>query len=220
MDMSDAESMRAAVQHVVDEKGRIDVLVNNAGVGCVAALETIPVATAKEVFEINFFGVIALCQHVIPHMRSRNTGHIINVSSIGGMIGLPFQGIYSASKFSIEGISESLSMETRQFGIKVVVVEPGDYRTNIYKNRRIHTEDSSPYGNSVNEISDIMTTAVKEGRDPSEIGVLVLKILRKKNPRLRYATGEFSQKLACAAKRVFPARLFERIIMQHYQVPT
>ena len=129
MDVTDDASMVAGIQRIVDEQGRIDVLVNNAGYGSYGAVEDVPIDEARRQFEVNVFGLARLVQLVTPHMRAQESGRIINISSIGGKFYEPFGAWYHATKFAVEGFSDSLRMELRPFGIKVVLIEPGPIRT-------------------------------------------------------------------------------------------
>jgi short-subunit dehydrogenase len=131
------DSIQTAVDQIVEDKGRIDVLINNAGFGIAGAMENTSIGKAKEQFETNFFGTVRLIKSVLPIMRKQDSGLIINISSIGGLIGLPYQSMYSASKFAIEGLTESLYKELRSSNIKIVLVEPGDFKTRML-NYQLH----------------------------------------------------------------------------------
>ncbi len=135
-DVRNRENIRSVVEQIVAEQGRVDVLINNAGMGIGGALE---LATGEEIdlqMGTNFMGCVNMCQAVLPYMRKARAGKIINLSSIGGVMGLPYQGFYSASKFAIEGFSEALSAEVRRFGIRVCMVEPGDFATGFTGSRK------------------------------------------------------------------------------------
>ena len=133
MDINDDDSIKNAIEYIIKEFGRIDVLINNAGYGIGGAIEDYTIEKVKEQFETNFFGQLRVCNSILPIMRNQQSGLIINISSIGGLLGLPFQGLYSATKFAIEGMTEALRMEVKEFGIKVVLVEPGDFKTSFTK---------------------------------------------------------------------------------------
>ncbi len=136
LDLTDSTSIKKAVETVIDQEGRIDVLINNAGMHTGGPIETIPSEHIKLQMDTNFYGMVLLTREVLPSMRKQGGGLIINISSIGGLMGLPFQAFYSASKFAIEGFSEALRMEVRPFNIRVVVINPGDFHTNNSANRR------------------------------------------------------------------------------------
>lgn len=219
LDVSDSETIKKAIDQIINKNTTIDVLINNAGIGCIAALEEISQEMTKEVFEVNFFGLLEVSQQVIPYMREQKSGYIINISSLGGLFGLPFQGVYSASKFAVEGLTESMSMELKQFGIKCVLIEPGDYKTNIHQSRKICIHKNSAYYKYANHVSQQMNESVLEGNEPNEIAKLILKILKTKKPKLRYTVGAFMQKITKNVKKIVSNRFFEKIIMNHYQIP-
>ena len=216
MDVTDVESIQIAVNQIIEIKGRIDVLINNAGFGLAGAMEDTSIGKAKEQFETNFFGTARLIKSVLPIMRKQESGLIINISSIGGLIGLPYQSMYSASKFAIEGLSESLSKELHSSNISMVLVEPGDFATSFTKKREI-----SKNANQSNAFKTTLSVIEKDensGQNPIIIGKLINKIINKSNPRLRFTVGAFDQKLASVLKRLLPNRLFDWIIMKHYKV--
>ena len=145
MDVTSDESVREAVSKILSDAGRIELLVNNAGISVAGAVEEIPVEKAREQFETNYFGVIRTILAVLPHMREQKSGIICNIGSVAGKIGIPFQAHYSASKFAIEGLSEALAIELEPFGIRVILIEPGDVKTSIWQNRIHCQEKDSPY---------------------------------------------------------------------------
>ena len=136
MDVREDQSVSEAVEEVISREGRIDVLFSNAGTGISGPLEETSIEEYKDLFESNFFGMVRVMKEVLPHMRRAGKGLVINSSSIGGLIGLPYQGVYSSSKFAVEGFSEALSKELKPFGIKVVILEPGDFKTGFTKGRK------------------------------------------------------------------------------------
>ena len=216
MDVTEIESIETAVNRIIQDKGKIDVLINNAGFGIAGAMEDISISKAKEQFETNFFGAVRLIKSVLPIMRKQDSGLIINISSIGGLIGLPYQGIYSASKFAIEGLTESLHKELHSSKIKITLVEPGDFKTSFTEKREIpkNAKLSTAFRNTLK----IIENDENNGQDPILIGKLLNKIINQSNPRLRYTVGAFDQKLAAFLKRILPNRLFDWIIMKHYKV--
>ena len=216
MDVTEIESIQTAINQIIENKGKIDVLINNAGFGLAGAIQDTSIGKAKEQFETNFFGTVRLIKSVLPIMRKQEFGLIINISSIGGLIGLPYQSMYSASKFAIEGLTESLYKELRSTKIKIVLVEPGDFATSFMKKREIpkNATQSDPFNTTLG----IIEYDEKNGQDPIIIGKLLNNIINKSNPRLRYAVGAFDQKLAVFLKRGLPNRLFDWIIMKHYKV--
>lgn len=136
MDVNSEDSVQRAIQTVLVAEGRIDVVLNNAGDGVAGSVEDTSLDEAQRQLDTNFFGVLRVCHAALPIMRRQASGLIVNVSSLGGLVGLPFQGLYSASKFAVEGMTEALRMEVRPFGVRVVLVEPGDFRTGFTEQRR------------------------------------------------------------------------------------
>ena len=221
LDVRDQESIKNAVSLVIEKEGRIDILINNAGLGMIGALEDTTIEESKSIFETNVFGMHAMCNEVIPYMRMQNSGMIINTSSIAGKIGLPYRGIYNATKHAIEGFSEALSMELRPYNITVIILEPGDYRTNINTNRKISKKSldpSSPYFTSFNRTLGQVFEEVNTAWSPEKIARDVERIVNYKYPRLRFISAPLKQKLSIIMHKVLPARLFEYIISKFYNV--
>lgn len=219
MDITDIESVRAAVAQIITKYGRIDVLVNNAGIGLTGSLEETPGELALQVLDTNLIGLHRVCRTVIPHMRAQKSGKIINIGSIGGMIGLPYRGFYIASKFATEGFSESLSMELQQFGISVSLVQPGDMKTNINNNRvEIETAPESPYHTNYQHTRKVIRASVDKGQDPIVVAKCVLKIIKTGTPAFRYRVGLPFENFTLFVKRVVPFRWFEKIVLSFYKV--
>jgi len=165
--------------------------------------------------------MVHLTREVLPHMRKQGSGKIINVSSIGGMMGLPFQAFYSASKFAIEGFSEALRMEVNQFNIKVILINPGDFHTNNSANRRKYLAPSppgDPYHLQFERTMAVIEKDEAEGWPPEILARKLLKIIECKNPKQRYIIASFEQKLAVVLKYVMPSRLFRKILEDHYKI--
>jgi NAD(P)-dependent dehydrogenase (short-subunit alcohol dehydrogenase family) len=220
MDVTDERSVREGVLRVASEAGRLDVVLNNAGMGFAGAVEETSVEEAKLQFETNFFGILRVCRAALPILRGQGTGLIVNMSSIGGLIGLPFEGLYSASKFALEGMSEALRLEVRQFGIRVVLVEPGDIRTSFAANR-VWTKESgeaSVYTASREAVRKVLDHDEENAPGALLVARLVGKIVEKRSPALRYPVGLFLQKLAVGLKRLLPAGGFERILRSSYKL--
>ncbi len=219
LDVLDSASIQTAISYVLEKEGRIDVLINNAGMGITGAIEETPIEEMRKVFDTNFFGTLEVTQAVLPQMRKQRSGMIINVTSIAGYMGLPFRGIYSATKGSLEIASEALSIETRQFGIKVVNIAPGDFATNIASGR-YHTPvyQDSPYAEVYKRNLDLMDAHVDSGQDPLVMAQHIKKIIEHPKPKLHYKVGETMQKFSIALKRILPDRLYEKLIMNHYKM--
>jgi len=220
MDVNSDESVAAAIDQVVQAEGTIDVVVNNAGFGIAGAVEDTSIEEAKALFETNFFGMLRVCRAVLPVMRKAHRGTIINTSSLGGRIGLPYQGLYSATKFAVEGMSEALRMEVHQFGIRVIMIEPGDFRTGFTKNRRYvaAAQQDSIYRESFESTIEVAENDEQSGSSPEQIARLLVRILRSRSPKVRYSVGGISQRGAAILKQILPSRVFEWALMKYYRV--
>jgi NAD(P)-dependent dehydrogenase (short-subunit alcohol dehydrogenase family) len=221
MDVTDEDSVSQGVATVLERAGRLDVVVNNAGFGFGGAVEDTSLDEAREMFETNFFGMLRVCRAVLPHFRERRAGTIVNVSSLNGLIGMPFVGMYCATKFAMEGVTEALRMEVRPFGIRVVMIEPGDTRTGFTANRR-PTQASraaeSPYAENMQRVLAVIEHDENTGSSPEAAARLLERILRSRSPRLRYPVASAFQRFAAAARKFMPAGLFERLLIRYYRV--
>jgi NAD(P)-dependent dehydrogenase (short-subunit alcohol dehydrogenase family) len=218
MDLTDSFSIHNAVKKVIAEQGRIDVLINNAGMHLGGAIEETRVEDFTRQMNTNFNGIMHILQAALPIMRQKKQGIIINISSIGGLMGLPFQGVYSASKFALEGLSEALRIELRQFNIRVVVINPGDFHTNNTLSRTNHFVHGGPYDEQFNITSEVIASDENGGWHPGIMAKKIASIVDKKNPCNRYIVGSFEQKLAVYIKKVLPVGLFSYILASHYKV--
>lgn len=213
-DITRLEDCQRLVQKTMTAYGRIDVLVNNAGFGYRSPLEYIPLDAIRHNFETNLFGPIALTQLVIPIMRDRQKGYIVNISSVAGRIARPLSSVYDATKHAIEAISDSLRAELAPFGIRVIVIEPGFIKTEFIDVAR---SESAAFLNKNGFYSELMNKASsKDGRfrrlskQPELIAELVSSVVRNPNPRDRYAAPGFAR-VALLLKRMLPERLFQRL---------
>lgn len=219
MDVRNAESIAQAVEKVIALSKRIDVVINNAGVGITGPLEEIPTAEIKNNFETNFFGPIEVMKAVFPQMREQNSGLIINITSIAGYMGLPFRGVYSASKGALEIVTEAISMEVKNFGINVVNVAPGDFATNIAAGRyHAPVISGSAYETTYGNTLQQMNEHVDSGSNPDEMAMAIYQIINEKSPKLHYKVGAFMQKFSIVLKRVLPDRIYESMLMNHYKL--
>mgnify|MGYP003874552869 CR=1 FL=1 len=218
MDVTDDDSVKAGIAEVLRVASRIDVLVNNAGYGLAGAVEDTDLDEARRQFDTNVFGVLRLCRGVLPDMRARREGLIINVSSLGGLFGLPFQGIYAGSKFALEGISEALRHEVAEFGVRVTLVEPGDIATGITDNRVTARAagEGSAYAASFAKALETIERDERGGPSPAIVASLVARLVHEQAPRQRYAVGRFVQRSSVWAKRLLPEFVFERIIRGYF----
>jgi NAD(P)-dependent dehydrogenase (short-subunit alcohol dehydrogenase family) len=221
MDLMNYDSVRHAVSSVLEREGRIDVLINNAGMHTGGPVETSPIENIKLQVDTNFLGMVNLTREVLPVMRKQGGGTIINFSSIGGLMGLPLQAFYSAGKFAIEGFSEALRMEVKQFNIKIVLINPGDFHTNNSANRRnflAPTDSSDPYHEQYLKTLSIIEKDEANGWEPQVLAKKLVKIVECKNPRQRYIIASFEQKLAVVLKYILPGKLFRMILEDHYKI--
>jgi NAD(P)-dependent dehydrogenase (short-subunit alcohol dehydrogenase family) len=210
MDVTDEKQVRQAVESVTQQAGPIDVLINCAGAGIAGAVEDTPVSEARQLLEVNFFGTVRVCLAVLPAMRQRRRGLIVNISSLGGLVGLPFQSYYCASKFALEGWSEALRMEVAPFGVGVVLIEPGDFRTGFTDaRRRTALAEQSPYQDRCELALRTMEESERNGPDPAQVARLVERIMQEPTPRLRHTVGRAVQRIGVAARHLLPARWFE-----------
>lgn len=220
MDVCDDMSVKAAVTCILEREGRIDVVVNNAGLGLSGAVEDTSSDEARVQMETNFLGMHRVSRAVLPGMRLQRSGLIINIGSIGGRVAIPFQGFYSASKAAVAMLSEALRMEVAPLGIKVVLVEPGDFRTGFTDNRIITAKsgNASSYRERCETAVAVMEKDERGGSEPADLALLLERIIRAKTPRPRYMIGMNSQKLIARLKSVLPASAFEKIIAAYYRI--
>jgi len=219
LDVRNSESIQVCVAKILELEGRIDVVINNAGVGITGPLEEIPLEEIKNNFETNVFGPIEIMKAVLPQMRIQKSGLIINITSIAGYMGLPFRSVYSSSKGALELITESLRMETKAFGIHITNVAPGDFATDI-ASRRFHAPvlEGSAYEKIYQNQLNMMNEHVSGGSNPIEMAVAINKIIETKNPRIHYKVGAFMQKFSIVLKRILPDKIYEKILMNHYKL--
>ena len=215
LDVTSKESISKCIQKIIKDQGRIDVLINNAGVGITGPLEETPNAEIEKHFKTNLYGPINLIKTVLPYMRKNNSGLIINITSIAGHIGTPFRSIYSAGKSSLDIISETLNMETKDFNIKVVCVAPGDYLTNISKGR-FHSPviQGSPYEFKYNSSLNKMNENITKGANPIKVAKLVNKIIHSKNPKKKYISGSLLERFGIILKFILPQKVFEFLVLK------
>ncbi len=219
MDVRDCSSVQRGLDRIVSEAGQLDVLINNAGVGYAGAIEDSSIEEVKAQFETNFFGTFRLCKEVLPVMRRQQGGTIINMSSIMGLVGLPFQALYSASKFAVEGLTEGLRLEVKDMGIHVTLVEPGDFRTRFMKNRvKIkRSVENVAYNNRFERILSIVEKKESNAPPPDLVAAKIYQIMRTRRPKPRYKIGNPLEKAAPFLKNVLPAQLYEQILTSYYR---
>jgi short-subunit dehydrogenase len=221
VDITDLQSVANAVDEILKNENHIDVVINNAGMGISGAAELSEQQDIDLQMNINFIGVVNVCRTVLPIFRKQRNGLIINISSIGGVFSLPYQGFYSASKFAVEGYSQALSLETQQFGIKIIVVEPGDFNTGFTQNRVIcqRTINEIDYAQSYSKVLQNIEKDETTGASPDYLAKKISKIIQKKNPKFRYViTPNLIQKISVFASKILPANWFLAIIRKFYNV--
>ncbi len=228
LDVTDDKSVKEAIEQIVNERGRIDVLVNNAGYALLGPLEELSIQEIKEQFETNVFGVVRLTKEILPIMRRQLHGTIVNISSIAGRIGFPLTSAYVSSKFALEGLSESMAYEVEQFGIKVILIEPGVIKTNFDKNLKIGKDVSSsttttpstyardsPYANFTKKRIAGFKPRFENGLPPIEVAKVILEAVSSKDvpPASRYLVGDDAFKLTKIRKSKSDKE-FRRLVME------
>lgn len=219
LDVRNSESIAQAIQEVIQREGKIDVLINNAGVGITGPLEEIPAEEIKNNFETNVFGPIEVMKAVLPYMREKKSGVIINVTSIAGYMGLPFRSVYSASKGALELITEAIRMEVKPFGVHITNVAPGDFATNIAAGRyHAPLVKGSAYETTYGGTLATMNEHVDAGSNPIEMAEAIYAIIQDPNPKVHYKVGAFMQKFSIVLKRILPDKMYEKLLMNHYKL--
>jgi short-subunit dehydrogenase len=220
MDVDDDASVAEDKKQKKTKAGRIDAVVNNAGLGYAGALEDTSVDEARRQFETNLFGVHRVCRAVLPHMRERRAGRIVNMSSLGGLVTVPFQGMYCASKYALEAYTQALRMEVRPFGIQVAMIEPGDFATGFTAHRRMTAASApgSPYAERCR--SAVAKMAEDEGvtTDVWPVVRAAIDSIESDRPPLRYPVASRLQLALVGLRHVLPQRLYEKLVMDHYGV--
>jgi NAD(P)-dependent dehydrogenase (short-subunit alcohol dehydrogenase family) len=211
LDVDDDESTSRGVAGVISEYGRLDAVVASAGWGLAGPVELTPIVQAKAQVETNFWGVVRVVQAALPAMRQQQGGRLVLVSSIGGLIALPFQAFYSASKYALEGYAEGLAYEVEPFGIHVTLVEPGNIRTDFTASRHTIAEDQSgAYAASAEKAITLMEKDEMNGAPPETAAQVIQRVLEAKRPRRRVSVGKIGERIGIPAKRLLPHRLFEK----------
>ena len=219
LDMNKKESIDACMDMLRGLTKKIDVLVNNAGVGIAGPIEEIPLKKVREHFDTNFFGQLYLIQQVLPIMRKQGSGRIINVTSIAGYMGLPFRGIYSAAKSSFIIMSEALRLEVASFGIQLTTIAPGDYATNIGMHRyHSPSTKASPYYQMYKQSLENIEKHVFSGNNPIEVARKIAKLVQKRKVKAHYSVGSFAQKFSLVLKRLLPDKIYEKILKKYYKL--
>ena len=219
LDVTKPETISLAINLILEKEGRLDVLVNNAGMGITGPMEDTPTTEMRKVFETNFFGAIDVMKAVLPQMRKQQSGTIINVTSIAGYMGLPYRGVYSATKGALDLVSESIRMEVKAFGIQIATIAPGDVATNIAAGR-YHTPvfDNSAYKEKYQLNLDLMDSHVDSGMNPIKMAEKIYYIINLKQPKVHYRVGAFMEKFSILLKKILPSTRYEKLLMNHYKL--
>lgn len=215
MDLTKDESIVQAVDTILKNEGRIDVLVNNAGYGSYGAIEEVPIEEAKRQFEVNIFGLARITQLVLPAMRKQQSGRIVNISSMGGKIYTPFGGWYHATKFALEGWSDCLRLEVKPFGIDVVIVEPGGIQTEWGSIAMDHLQEVSgngPYGDMVKKVVETSDKSNDKLTPVDVLGAEIAKAATVKKPKTRYLKGYLAKPLV-GLRRWVSDKTFDKMVM-------
>lgn len=219
LELTEKHSITKAIDTIIDVEGKLDVLINNEGVGITGLFEETPTDEIKKSFDINFFGLIDVMKAVLPQMRLQKSGLIINITSIASYMGLPFRGVYSSLKGAARILTESISMEVKGFGINVVNLAPGDFKTNIAKGR-YHTpvKEKAVYNKVYQHNLDLMNIHVNDGESPILLAKYVYKVIETKNPKIHYKVGSFTQKTPIILKHILPNSVYEKMLMNYYKL--
>jgi len=217
LDVRDEGSVQVAVAGILSHAQRIDVLVNNAGVSMVGAIEEADTSQAQALFDVNFFGAVRVTKAVLPAMRAQRKGLILFMSSLAGLLPAPFMGFYAASKHALEGYCESLDHEVRSFGIRAVLVEPGFMKTSISRNSTRAAAAIQDYAGIAKRAGARIGASVENGEDPSVVARTVLEALRAAHPRLRYPVGK-NARMTARLRNLLPARMFDRSVRRAFRL--
>lgn len=219
MNVLEITSITNAISELIRREKKIDVLINNAGIGITGPMEEIPIEEIHHAMQVNFYGPLQVINAVIPFMRNQKAGRILNITSIAGYMGLPYRGIYSASKGALGIATETYRLELRPFGIEMCSIAPGDFATNIAAGRyHAPVRNDSPYKAIYTESLQMMDAHVNEGNDPKQMAKAVYKILQKRKLKVHYKVGSSLQKLSTLLKRILPDTLYEKMLSKHYKL--
>jgi NAD(P)-dependent dehydrogenase (short-subunit alcohol dehydrogenase family) len=218
---TEIDSLPVAVETIIRDHGRIDVLVNNAGFSVAGFAEDMTLDELRHQMETNFFGNVAMTKAVLPVMRGQKSGHIITVTSVAGRLGQPLLSAYSASKYALEGWSESLRIETHALGIRVSLVEPGAFDTDIWERNVVIAkgglDPASPNKARSERFAEFIKNSAKSRRDAREVARLIVRIAQTANPKLRYLIGS-DAKVQVWLKRIVPWKRYERIVAKAVKI--
>ena len=219
MEVTDQASISEVIQQILKFENKVDIVINNAGVGITGPLEETPYDEIRKAFDINFHGPINVIKAVLPQMRIQKNGLIINITSIAAYMGLPYRGVYSATKAALEITTETIRMEVMQFGIKMTNIAPGDFATNIAAGRyHAPVLENSPYKDVYGNTLKMMNDHVDQGEDPKLLAQFVYNVINENNPKVRYKVGSLMQKFSIVLKRILPSKSYEKMLMKHFNL--
>jgi NAD(P)-dependent dehydrogenase (short-subunit alcohol dehydrogenase family) len=219
LDVTSDASVAHAVSTMIQRAGRIDILINNAGIGVIGAAEESSITQAQQIFDTNFFGLVRLTREVLPYLRAQSSGRIINISSVLGFLPAPYAALYAATKHAVEGYSESLDHETREFGVRVSVVEPAYTNTSFDTNAVDVDSPIDSYATTREHVQEALTEAVRAGDDPAVVAEVVLKAATSRKPKLRYPAGPMARRLSLL-KKFAPSALLDKGIRKESGLTT
>ncbi|HKG72491.1 MAG TPA: SDR family oxidoreductase, partial [Nitrososphaeraceae archaeon] len=223
LDVDNEKSVLDAINKITKEKGRIDIVINNAGYALAGPLEETSMEEIKAQFETNFFGAVRVMQAAIPIMRQQRRGKIVNITSMGGRVAVPLDSIYHGTKFALEGLSESLQYELASFGIKIILIEPGAVGSNFWKNLKIaskassHDNIDSPYKQIVNNVSESFKQMEQNTIHPFEVAKVILQAVLSDNPDFRYVVGKDAATII-EARRNMPDTEFQSFVKGQFNL--
>ena len=215
MDVTDENSMVIGIKQIISHEGRIDVLINNAGFGSYGSVEDVSISDAKYQLNVNVFGAARLIQLVLPYMREQHSGKIVNISSIGGKMATPFGGWYHASKFALEGLSDSLRNEVKQFGIDVIIIEPGGIKSEWGKiafDSLVKVSGHTAYKTMAGKFANAFAATEDKNPEPIIIAELIQKAIEAKNPKARYSAG-YMARPALFMRKILSDKLMDKVIL-------
>lgn len=219
LDITDDESVRLLLKKIEDDYGKVDVLINNAGIALAGSIEDTSITEAQDQFDTNYFGPLRMIRAFLPMMKTRGEGKIINISSLASEIALPFQPHYTASKFALEGLVEALRMEVKQFNIKVMNINPGDFKTELTANRLFAAHLSNDYQDNFDFVMKYCEDNEQTGSDPIKIAHLVERLINKKSGfKIRYFVGKTSQTFLVPLKRILGSSILEKLLIREFKL--
>lgn len=213
-DITDPAQVKKAVEEILSNESHIDLLINNAGMGMVGPVEDTAAADIDQLFKLNIIGAVQMMSAVMPQMRKKQSGKIINISSIGSEMGLPFRGFYSASKAALDRITEAMRYEVEPWNIQVCTLHLGDIKTGIAENR-IRTAVSEPYNVIFSKVYALMNSHVDTGMEPEEVAVFIESLIQKKHLKAHYYFGKLGQKIGVPLKWILPQAFFESLMKKY-----